>query len=393
MTIVLGFTAAAWKDNCLNFDMKSGSKFLILIVLGWRLAAQVVGAAAFSTFDLEIKQRVGYDASVKSVVVRGSHLYFLCSDSHESTVIETDLEGTFQNLIQTGIQNVATFDVDEEGNLYALSEDSWFTVFYPNGGIRRTAHLEPNVLAFALVDGKPMIADENDRLSFLEREGERFTLSAWPHPWRLFGIGSGQLAVWRPQGMTISVLQMEDGLSTRRLSQTDKYVAAAGDLDGRVFLLNAGVQVGIAELHEFDNHLRPGWIRRFALPDDFHPQMIGASREHFYLADGAGKAVVYPLSSSPETRFLADVDPVLLSDLTRLRDAIKQSGYKSFVTIQLVIETDGTPRLVQIHGPAVLSNQPEVIAAIQALHFRPKIQLGSPTASSMTLEIGRNQLP
>ncbi len=208
--------------------MTSRRLLVALLLVGGKSAAQVTPTAPVSTFNIQLEQRVGPEASVTLLVVRNSHLYFVCSESRESVVIETDLRGAFQGLIRTGIPKIANLDVDDHGYVYALSEDSWLTLFYPNGGIRKTAHLEPKVLALAVVDGEPMVADEKDQLHFLEREWPAFTLSAWPRPWSTFGLGSNRLAIWRPQGETISVLDKQEGLSTRGLGRTHNYIAAAG---------------------------------------------------------------------------------------------------------------------------------------------------------------------
>ncbi len=152
-----------------------------------------------------------------------------------------------------------------------------------------------------------------------------------------------------------------------------------------LYLSTAEAQAESAEIHEFNGNLWPGWTSRVALPSAFHPKVMGASHSSIYLVDGLGKTVVYPLNSLPRTK--ADDNPKLLSDLTKLRDAIKLAGHKGSVSIELVVETNGTPSAIQIGGPATLSNHPDVIAAVQSLRFRPKIQAGSAVAVPMTLEL------
>ncbi len=368
--------------------MSTGFRLAISLALACQLFAQAPAAAPLFTFDLQLNDRMAPGASLTFFVARASHLYFVGSDLHDTIVLQTDPQGKFQSSTTLGIPTTAAFDVDEECNLYALSDDSWMTVFYPGGGIQRTIRLEPKAITFALVANKPMIAFSDDRLHFLENGRPRFTLSSWPRPWTLFGVGSDRLGIWRPAGPTLSLLQMENGLSTRGLNNAQNSIAAAADLNGRFYLLNAITEPGVAQIQEFDEHLRPSWTSRLQLPAMFAPRMIGLSRDQIYLVDPTGKAAAYAASSTSETKVLADAQPELLTTFDKVREALKNAGWQGTVSISLVVGTEGTPQAIHIETPATLANHPEVIAAVQALRFRPKIQSGSAIASPLTLELG-----
>jgi hypothetical protein len=364
-------------------------RFLILAAMGWGLLAQPPAAAPVATFGLKLEQQIGSGASVSFFVARESHLYFVSSGSGSTVVIQTDLKGTIENWIPRGTERVAGIDVDDEGNLYVLSENSWLTVFSPNGGIRRTLHLEPRVIAFAVVGGKVMVADENDRLHFLETEQAGFTLSAYPRPWKLFGFGANKLGIWRPQGPTLGVLPTDegaqDGLSTRGLGPAE---TAAGDSQERLYLLSAEKQAGIVEIQEFDDHFRPNRMGRYTLPEGFRAQMMGVTGGKIYLVSAAGKVAVY----APGVGVLADSPPALLGNLDLVMEAVRGTGYQGHFEIRMVVGTDGVPQGIEIQTPASLVNHPGVIAAVQALRYRPQIRGGRAIVGAVRID-GAGQEP
>jgi hypothetical protein len=352
---------------------------LFLFVLS-RAAAVVAPSASF---DLHLEQRIGSGASVNFFVARESHLYFAVSDSHGALAIEADPQGNVESSIPLGSGKITGFDVDAAGNIYVLSAGSGLTVYDPNGGVQRTFHPQPAAVAFALVGGKAMLADEAEGLHFAGEEHPGFTLSAWPRPWTLFSLGTDRLGIWSPVGKTLVSLPLQDGVASLHFGSAQRAVAAtAGDADGNIYLLEAHTIGGQVEVREFDKDLSPSWIAEYQVPNTVRPSMLGVSAEYVYLVDGAGAIEVYNREVVSHARVRANDNPELLSALTPLTQAAEKTGYRGSIRIKMDVSESGNPTNIRVESPAFLESNAEVISYIQALKFRPQIKGGIAVSST-----------
>jgi hypothetical protein len=345
--------------------------------------AQMVSAQALSAFDPHLEVPLGGDVSVQFFVARTSHLYFAGCGSHQCAVVQTDRKGDIETTLPLGVERPTAFDVDEEGNLYVLSSDSFLTIFLPTGVIGRTVHIEPKAVTVALSEGVPMIAYDNNQLRLMDSGSPSFNLSSWPRPWKILAHRRNQFMIWRPEESTLIALHASDEDRSMEQRSVQGARTAAGDSDGHVFILMTEAPGGETEIREYDDHLTSNWISHYPLPDAFRPDLLAVHDHQIYLADEKGKVAIYPLLRTVPTDGRAE----LISDLATVRDAAHAAGYHGKVEIKLVVGTDGVPQSITIQNPERLANHPDVLAAIQSLRFRSKVRDGIAVSSPVQIEV------
>jgi len=263
-----------------------------------------------------------------------------------------------------------------------LRGSSRLTEFDGDWKIEKELNLEAPIVSFALVEGRPMGVGTNSRVTYLDTREGGFQLEAYPPPWVLFTAGRDRLGVLRPKEPSV-ILLGEDETSVTLLGtdiRARKPFAAAAGPDDKLYLL-----AGSASVIACDHHSIPNFIFDLALPESFHPRMIGITGDRIYLADPAGKVAFYPLDPKPSTRQSIDSMPELLSDMEPVREAARRAGYSGQVDIDLEVSEDGQPQHVSVQGP--MARVPEVTDAIQAWRFRPAIRSGQPAAVPMRFSV------
>jgi hypothetical protein len=336
-----------------------------------------------STIDPHLEGTMGPGVSVEFFVARDSHLYFVGCGSDECAAVQTNLKGAIENTIPLPGEKVSAFDVDGDGSLYFLSRDSFLTVFGSNGVIGRTIHIEPKAVTFSLVEDKPMVAHDDNRVRFMDSDNPGFELSEWPRPWRILGHRRDQFMIWRPGESTFIALHPgEEGPSMEQRS-IEGALAVTEDSNGHVFVLETEAPGGEAETREYDEHLRSAWVSRYKLPDSFRPKLMAVRNNQLYLTDETGIVAIYPVQRSVPI----DGPIELISNLNKVRNASQAAGYQGKIEIKLVVGADGEPQSIKIQSPENLANHPDVLAAIQSLRFRPKVQDGIAASSTIQIEV------
>jgi hypothetical protein len=295
----------------------------LFATLGRAILAQPSAVEPLGTFELQLEQRAGRAGSIAFFVARNSHLYFVVSGANGWLAFRTDAEGIVQSTGSLGAEPISAFDSDGDGNSFLLRGNSQLTEFDGAWNIKKELSLQAPIMSFALVEGRPMGVGANSRVAYLDTHEGVFQLEAYPPPWVLFTVGRNRLGVLRPQEPSVflggddetSVTFLDADISARK-----PFAAAAGP-DDKLYLLASPDHAGSASVIECDDHTSPNFIFDLALPESFHPRMIGITGGRIYLADPAGKVAFYLLDPEPSAGQAIDSGPALLSDMEPVREA------------------------------------------------------------------------
>jgi hypothetical protein len=269
-----------------------------------------------------------------------------------------------------------------------LRGNSHLTEFDGDWKFRKELSLPSPIVSFALMEGRPMGVGTDRRLAYLDAQGPGFTFESYPPPWLLFTAGPHRLGILRREASTLHLIRGEDEISLvffgADIRARKPFAAAAGPGD-KIYLLASPDRAGSASVIECDEHLSPRLILDFALPDAFHPRMIGITSGRIYLADAAGEVAFYPLDPKPSAGQVIDSDPHLLSDMEPVREAARRAGFDGRIEVDLEVNEDGRPQHVRVQGP--MARVPEVMDRVQAWQFRPAIRSVKATAVPMEVSI------